>query len=450
MNFSCEHTRPSPAGRGIDLRAGVLLSLAVVVCCGIFNAMALYCDGAVWLLMIIQRSGFFLWDATRFYGMAITQAPVILGIRMGIYDINFLIWIYSASLVGLPAALWGISLVLHLRTRWFWPLTFAMAVAYLSCIFYCIGVHNILYGLTALHAALLIREKPLQLTHAVMLFLFSIGATRMYPSAIFLSALLAGMTVLKMREDNLWKCSLRMFFLLGSVAGCLLAMVFSYQATVLSEYPQQVQTIFSLEPLQRNPVFWFMLLMLVIYPSFLMVRSRRVRGVLLVVSILSGFGLLMLSELPKPWEYIAVRAVAGGGLFLVLFTVAVRRFLCRWDEDGTDDAYACVIPLACGIPLLVILLLRMAEFGRWAHAFEVELDRKEGVIAWNEVSPELRDPAYLFSSGWTHGALSILLRKGRSRSVILHMDSEHGWQPFDATAPDVRRHRLFQRSQNLF
>src|SRR5262249_41929381 len=107
---------------------------------GVYAARGLYADGSHSLFSILTSNDYFAdFDKPRLYGLIITQTPVVLAIKLGVKDLNFLIRLHSLGLVAIQLGFWISALLLQIKKTFFWLFVLAFAVSYLSSGFFAIG-----------------------------------------------------------------------------------------------------------------------------------------------------------------------------------------------------------------------------------------------------------------------------------------------------------------------
>ena len=112
-----------------------ILSLAIIVLiaiAGVYAARGMYSDGSFWLVEMLPRGGFYVFDTHRAYVQVLVQAPVALAIWLGTLDLNVLIRVHSFGFVAVPIVFWLGALMLQFRTKLFW----------FFLIIWTIGLHN--------------------------------------------------------------------------------------------------------------------------------------------------------------------------------------------------------------------------------------------------------------------------------------------------------------------
>ena len=179
------------------LKVFALLLIITIGCSGIYAARGLYADGSFWLVEMLPRGGFFIFDPHRAYAQVLVQLPVAAAIWFDIHNLNTLIRLHSFGFVGMPLLFWLIAMLLHARNTLFWFFLMAFSVSYLRSNFFAAGEFSTAYSLTALCAAILCRQQ-INAWLAALLLLASVVLTRAYEATLFLGAFLAILTLLRL------------------------------------------------------------------------------------------------------------------------------------------------------------------------------------------------------------------------------------------------------------
>lgn len=177
-----------------------LFSLAMIVliaATGIYAARGLYSDGSAWLIEMLPRGGFYIFDRHRAYAQVFVQAPVAFAIWLGTLDLNTLIRLHSFGFVGLPVVFWLGALILQFGNRLFWFFLMAFTVSYLRSNFFAAGEFSLAYGMTAFCASVLVREK-IGFFLAVLLSLTAVVLTHSYEATLFLGIFLTALSVVRL------------------------------------------------------------------------------------------------------------------------------------------------------------------------------------------------------------------------------------------------------------
>jgi hypothetical protein len=98
-------------------KAAALVIILLTGVAGVYTARGLYADGSFWLVEMLPRGGFFIFDIYRAYAQVLVQLPVVLAISLHVSDLNTLIRMHSFGFIGIPILFWLGALLLHMRSR---------------------------------------------------------------------------------------------------------------------------------------------------------------------------------------------------------------------------------------------------------------------------------------------------------------------------------------------
>lgn len=179
------------------LKLFALAVIVLIVATGVYAVRGLHSDGPAWLIEMLPRGGFYIFDSHRAYAQALLQAPVALAIWLGTADLNTLIRVHSFGFVGVPVVFWLGALVLQFGNRLFWFILMAFTVSYLRSNFFAAGEFSLAYGVTAFCASVLLRQQ-LGVFLAVIMSLSAVALTHSYEATLFLGAFLAALSVVRL------------------------------------------------------------------------------------------------------------------------------------------------------------------------------------------------------------------------------------------------------------
>ena len=194
-----------------------LLALAIIVLvatAGVYAARGMYSDGSFWLVEMLPRGGFYIFDPHRAYVQVLVQAPVALAIWLGALDLNLLIRLHSFGFVGVPIVFWLGALMLQFKTKLFWFFLMAFTVSYLRSNFFSAGEFSTAYGLTAFCAAVLLREKISHI-QACLMILSATALTHSYEATLFLGLFLSAVAAIRLIRVSEDKSSIRILILMA-------------------------------------------------------------------------------------------------------------------------------------------------------------------------------------------------------------------------------------------
>jgi hypothetical protein len=181
------------------LKLFALAVIVLIVITGVYAVRGLHSDGPAWLIEMLPRGGFYIFDSHRSYAQALVQAPVALAIWLGTVDLNTLIRVHSFGFVGVPVVFWLGALALQFGNRLFWFFLMAFTVSYLRSNFFAAGEYSLAYAMTAFCTSVLLRQQ-LGVFLASLMLLTGVALTHSYEASLFLGTFLAMLSVVR-----LWK-----------------------------------------------------------------------------------------------------------------------------------------------------------------------------------------------------------------------------------------------------
>ena len=178
------------AYRGVVLLLWALATYNTATCRGLFW------DGSSFLVNILERGEFHDFYAARAHVDWLTQAPVLLLAELGVRDTGLLAMAYSATLFGLPTALYHFALA---RVRGdALLLAAAMAViaaVYLPTSFFIVGEYNVAFAAVTAAMVVALTTDGRSVRDAAILCVLGVLCLRSYESMIYLGPLLAAAIV---------------------------------------------------------------------------------------------------------------------------------------------------------------------------------------------------------------------------------------------------------------
>ncbi len=178
----------------------VILVVLFVGAQGIYSMKSLYADGAYFFLKIITSGRFMLMPARELAGIA-TQLPLLLGLHIGVVEIDALARLFGFGLIGVPILLWTYALYIHRHSIFFWFFVLAFTWFYLLSGFFAIGEYNVAYALVAAAAAILL-VPTITLGEGIVLCTVAFIGTRSYELMVVAGPLLALGCLGRLRVDG--------------------------------------------------------------------------------------------------------------------------------------------------------------------------------------------------------------------------------------------------------
>lgn len=414
----------------------VLASLVLIGAAGVYSARGLYSDGSFWLMEMLPRGGFYIFDIHRAYAQILVQAPVALAIWLNVVDLNTLIRIHSFGFVGIPLIFWLAALAIHIRTKLFWFFLIGFTVSYLRSNFFAAGEFSTAYALTAFCTAILLKERVSTWLLVCMLF-SAIVLIHSYEATVFLGGFLASLTVLRIVKQSTDTKAVKIS--LGLALVCFLISFYTGAKSTFFDRPYDGQGTANLGAFTQLH-FLYLLCMPALLAITCINRNRRINAVLGIFCVVISMAYLGYtfrwdqSQISFGYQSYAYRALCCflllGSLLLAVIFHYKPAFL-RLDRPSS-----IVFPLSIGtaaffISLALPLLFHTYGFYKWAQRFEAE------ALAITRHT-HIDHTRINTNHGWTHGynwmwgnpSTSILLR-GNAEAIILNNSTHAGFDPVD-------------------
>jgi len=435
----------------------VAYRVAVLVLWGLAANAAIACRGLFWdgssfLVNIIELGEVHDFYTARAHVDWVTQAPVLLLLRLGVRDIHVLATVYSAALFALPVALYHVALA-RLRGDGV-ALAIAMVMVlmvWLPTSFFVVGEYNATYAAVLAAMAVTLVPGRNRLADAVGLVLLGLLAVRSYESMLYLGPLVAAAILWSWRDEPDARLrGLSMVAALGFAAGAIVA-----GATIVDywSHPHFVKVRATSIAFWQNlqvviPLAGLALCALagLAYPAWL-----RGRGPVAVLGLVAGA--LVLSPwyrlfddhsiLYPPAHYLARQAagLATFGLMVCLWLqVAWRqppRVLAVLREPAVArrlGATLAVVLVAAAVPDIALTNLWTEYVARLRGL----VDHERGIVHARDL-PVLDWPDKLFAQDWTLPAMSALVSRTPGRAYVLSDNDYRSNPPFDPTCGTLPR-----------
>ena len=447
-----------------------LIIIIIIGITGIYAARGLHSDGSFWLVEMLNRGGFYIFDPHRAYVQVLVQAPVAIAIWLGVLDLNTLIRIHSFGFVGVPLIFWIGALVLQYGNRLFCFFLMAFAVTYLRSNFFAAGEFSVAYGMAAFCASVLLRRE-ITFVQAVLVSLTAIALTHSYEATFFLGLFLVALSIIRLLKGATDKSNVRGLIMI-SIPIFLIA-VYVGGRSIFFQRTYSGDNVANFSALTEIHLIY-----LIAVPLFLsllcMACCRKVKsGLFIVVSTLVGFYLLYAfrwdsGNISYGYFSYAYRALC---CFLLLGILSIATAFRFWPEffktepiDPTASLYLAIGVTIFFNSMAALMLYHTYGYFRWLQRFEQE------AIVLKTHTP-IDKTKINTNHGWTHGynwmwgnpSTSILLR-GNAEAMILnnsnHKDPEPGFYenvkpddplvPMDRSAYDAYPIKPFEKRTLLF
>jgi hypothetical protein len=432
---------------------GVALLLWAVAAYNTISCRGLFWDGSSFLVNILDLGKVHDFYTARAHVDWVTQLPVLLLSELGVRDTRLLAIVYSASLFGLPTALYHAALARVRADAVLLGIVLAIVVSvYLPTSFFIVGEYNTAFAAAVLAMAVTLAPGPRRLVDAVLLCLLGILCVRSYEAMVYLGPLLAAAILWSLRNGG--EAPAR---LLASVAALAFIGAAVVAAATIIDYwnhPHFIKVRSMSFDFWQNQQFAAPLVALAICAALAWRRPSWLhgRGPLVVV----GIAVVALATSPwwrliyehsisyPPSHYLARQAA---GLLLALMLVCMwlhvawqRRppaafAVLRQPEVSRRFVIAMTALVFAGaVPDVVSTSLWSGFLGR----LRAVVDSREGIIRASDL-PLTSWPDKLFAQDWTLPALSAIVSRTPGRAYVLADKDYLSNPPFDPACGTLPR-----------
>lgn len=431
--------------------------VAVLVLWGLAANAAIACRGLFWdgssfLVNIIELGEVHDFYTARAHVDWVTQAPVLVAIRLGVRDIHVLATVYSASLFALPVGLYHVALA-RLRGD---GVALAIALVFLLMVwlpasFFIVGEYNATYAAVLAATAVSLVPGRNRLADAVLLVLLGLLSVRSYEAMVYLGPLVAAVILWSWRgETDRWLRGLSVVaalaFLGGAaVAGATLVGYWSHphfikvRATSLGFW-QNLQVVIPLAGLVLCALAGL------VHPPWLRGRGPvAVLGIVAVALVLSPWYRLFddHSILYPPAHYLARQAagIAAFGLLAGLWLQVAWRSPPRVLAVLREPAVARRLTATLAVLLVAAAVPDIALTNLWTEyvaRLRGLVDHERGIVQARDL-PVLDWPDKLFAQDWTLPAMSALVSRTPGRAYVLADNDYRSNPPFDPACGTLPR-----------
>jgi hypothetical protein len=435
------------AYRIVVLLLWALAGWATITCRGLFW------DGSSFLVNILDGGGFHDFYVARAHVDWLTQAPTLLLAELGVRDTRLLAMAYSATLFGLPTALYHLSLA---RVRhdpvMLGTLIAIVTAVYLPTSFFIVGEYNVTFAAITAAMAVTLTARALQPGEAAFLGLIGLLTVRSYEAMVYLGPLVAAAIVWRLRTTPD-----RMTRLLMAIAALAFLAAALVAAATIAEYwshPHFLKVRSTAFDFWQNLQFALPLVGLAICGAIALARPTWLLGrgpfvvlgiAALALALTPWYRLLDQDSILYPPAHYLARQAAGLLLALLLACLWLQ---VAWQQQPPKALAVLRLPavsrrfvtavtvltLAAAIPDLVLTGLWWDYLGRLRDL----VDSRQGIIR----APPLRQldwPDKLFVQEWSLPATSAIVSRQPGRSFV-RVDNDYlSNPPFDPACGTLPR-----------
>ena len=409
----------------------VILAILGIGVAGVAALKSLYADGSWYLLTVITSGKYNLYPSRELAGL-ITQTPLLLGLWIGVRDIDALARLYGVGLIGVPILLWIYALSRTVHTSTFWLFVLAFCWIYLIGGFFAIGEYNVAYAVVAAASAILVSVR-IGKTDSLVLLLIAILSTRSYELMGFAGPILGLATLGRLyREKPMMGKRIQLMTLLAA-ALFLLGGGMGIWAILHPTNPVQLDGALSGLSLLVEPaiLYAFTLSVMAILASLKSVPSwLRPMLVGSGLTLAAGYFLHNSWHVPPSYSY-AYRAVlvvpmmAGLSLLLIYTVMPRMKLWSGFVQTRSAVVLICVLLVTQG----AIFLADTYGFAKMVKAYRIELHRMKKSTSVNQTFLGKVEEYHRYLWGWTNPAMSQLL--GNGKHVIYNEKGNFfGFEPY--------------------
>jgi hypothetical protein len=437
---------PPAAYRSVVLLLWALAINATFACRGLFW------DGSSFLVNILELGQVHDFYTARAHVDWLTQLPVLLLSKLGVRDTRLLAMAYSATLFGVPAALYHVALARVRADGVLLGIVIAViATVWLPTSFFSAGEYNVAYAAAVLAMAVIVTPGDRRLGDAVLLCLLGLLCVRSYETMVYLGPLLAAAIARSLRKGG--EPGARVLSAVAAVAFLGAAVVAAVAIVDYWSHPHFIKVRSMSFDFWQNLQFVIPVAGLAIAAAIAALRPASLRGSAppLVIAITAAALALspwyrVLDEhsiLYPPAHYLARQA--AGFLLAVLLAcmwlhVAWRQppevfTVLRLPEVSRRLVLAMTaLMLAAAVPDVALTGLWSDYLGRLRNL----VDTREGIIRAADL-PLLDWPDKLFAQDWSLPAMSAIVSRTPGRAYVLADKDYLSNPPFDPACGTLPR-----------
>jgi hypothetical protein len=427
-------------GRGLAAGAAAVLLLATFVTAVLVHA-ALYADGANYLLQIVGRQGFLFvwWD--RAGVNLLTQAPLVVGLHVGLHSMRTAVLLYSVGIFGVPVLVYLLILFFS-RGEWYLPVVAAVSVTIYPATFFMSASESVTaYAVYLLIAVIVASSHRLTVSRVIVLLLCSVGLPFLYETSVVLGPLLAIWCLGRFRrgEDaTIARAALLVPMLAGFAAGVTSAWAIMHPIDSQAE-----QGAGNLSGLWVSHEFDAACLALVGSLALALATRRSLIIAAGEVTVLGVGALFTAIGSAEPESQYTIRLAPA--------LILVPLFIVLWKPGRWKIPRVQSLParrrLGYGVVALVVALAIQNATLLWGwHDFfrslEYQVNASHGLIPYSDAHLNL---VAEYGWSWTFPTMSRIVQDSPRQALIENPDPSH-WQPFDPARGAPRADNLYWRT----
>jgi hypothetical protein len=407
------------------LKLLTLVGFIVIGLAGVYAARGMYSDGAYWLVEMLPRGGFYIFDPHRAHVQVLVQAPVAFAIWLGTLDLNFLIRLHSVGFICVPLAFWLGALALQMKSRLFWLFLLAFTVSYLRSNFFAAGEFSSAYAMTAFCASVLLRPK-VTISQALSMLVTAGLLVKSYEATLFLGSFLIGLTTLRLFKELQDERATRILFKLSIFLFLWAAYIGARSTFFQRAYDGKGAA--NLGALTELHLLYLMVIPALIGWMFTKYARSTRRWLGMGIVVLAGIYVIYSlrwdpSNISYGYYSYAYRALCCFLLIGVLSLAALIRF---WPNFFTNAAsaetsfYIQIAAIAFFGSMAWLMLHHTYGYYKWAQRFErVAVELRVNTPIDKTAINTIHGLTYGYNWMWGNPSTSILLR-GNAEAIVLN------------------------------
>lgn len=390
----------------------------------------MYADGAYYVMVHLQSfHRFDDYDLNRSFASYISQAPILLGQKLGFDRVATFAALYSVGAIAIPALAMMAALVLSRRQPWLFALVGCACIVFGFGLNYINSEANLLFGLVLLCMAILGLDHPAPFLRGFVLPLLAVAMLRIYEGMLLAGPVLClwALAAAPRVNDERSRVGLTVsavLFAIGTAIG--------FGGWLAPRDPANAQG-FAASALRfvQNPQLWLLVAAVAVIPAIVL-PSRRIMVACAAASAAAGAAFLWaLDDITGYFGYAIYydnRAFLAMSLpvFAAVGLVAWWR-RPRWAEGAMTHGYGVVL-----VPLLFAVagdMMGTRQWNRYMSEFCTVLNQPDMKPA--ERLESLKATGVVTGWSWTHPTMSVLLRHRGSDAIVAN-------QPGQRFEPDVQ------------
>lgn len=427
------------------LKTIALIFLVIIGVFGVYAARGLYADGAYWLVEMLPRGGFYIFDPHRAYVQMMVQAPVAIAIWLGVQDLSTLIRLHSFGFVCVPLLFWFAALALQFKSRLFWFFLMAFTVSYLRSNFFAAGEFSVAYGMTAFCTSVLLREQINQL-QAIAMLLTATVLTHSYEATMFLGLFLAALVAIRVKKVSIDSGSVRVLLSVSFLV--FLVSVYVGGRSTFFERAYNSKGAANLSALTEIHLLYLMAMSAMIAAVAISLPHRIRTWMATSITLMAICYMAYIfrwdqTNISYGFLSYAYRTLCCFLLLGVLAAAVACRFWPQFfmmkAERSAADGYLVEGAMIFFLTMVGPLLYHTLGYSKWLQKFEqtsVSLTEHKAIDKTNINSNSGMMHGYNW--GWGNPSLSILLRGNAEAMVLNHSDNTGTAEPsvYENIKPD--------------